>query len=89
MALAREAEFVFRSFNRLGAGTADIELDLVRSDLDESCHSNHQKQEYDVRLNINFYRAITNGQEDLVLEALREYPHLASRMLGSMGTFPN
>ncbi|KAJ8442241.1 hypothetical protein Cgig2_005181 [Carnegiea gigantea] len=76
-----------RAGSLANAATVDIELDLVRSDLDESCHSNHHKQEYDDRLNINFYRAIINGREDLVLEALREHPYLASRMLGSMGIF--
>lgn len=84
LALAREAGI---GLSRKLAGTVDIELDLVRSDLDETCHRNHQKQEDDVRLIIKFDRAIINGREDLVLEALREHPYLASRMLGSMGSF--
>lgn len=88
LALAGEAGFVLRRIIQL-AGTADIELDLVRSDLDETCHRNHQKQEDDVWLIIKFYRAIINGREDSVLEALREHPYLASRMLGSMGTIPH
>jgi len=84
LALASEAGLFFA---QPLSGTVDIELDLIRSDLDESRHGNDHKKESDAKLNIDFHRALINGREDLVVEALRDHPYLASRKLRLMGTF--
>ncbi|KAJ8442244.1 hypothetical protein Cgig2_005184 [Carnegiea gigantea] len=76
--------------NHLCVLTSDVELALVNSDLDQSCHSSSDDEgKYDPKLYIHFYGAILDGREDLVLEALREHPHLASRLspCSKTGTF--